>query len=154
VQVHEMALVDARRCGVDDDEHFRGKIVTAAIEDHARDVNGFSFLWMRAFVKVKRSEAMLAVNDEEFFFWLLQMADGLVSVKGLETQLLRREKEHGSWDGWLVDGRFVEIADRLYLRTRKGALEGFFTALNLRDELGHVVLWRNSLRLDLFPFVV
>src|SRR6185503_17461288 len=39
VEVDEVALVDARRRGIDDDEHLRREVLAAPVEDHARHVD-------------------------------------------------------------------------------------------------------------------
>ena len=61
---------------------------------------------------------MLAVDDQKLFVGLLKVADGLVSIQRLETELLRCEEQHRSRDGRLRDRSFIKVADGLDLRTR------------------------------------
>src|SRR2546430_8350845 len=71
------SLIDARGGGVDDDEHFGSKVVATTVKDDARDENRFGFIRMSAFIEAEGGEAMLAIDDEEFLFGLLQVTDVL-----------------------------------------------------------------------------
>src|SRR5207248_525942 len=104
-----MALIDARGCGVDNDEHLRGKVVAAAIENDARHKDGFGFIGVGALIEVQRGQAMLAINDQKFFFGFLQMANGLLAIEGLESQLLGSEEEDRSRNRGLAHSGLVEI---------------------------------------------
>jgi len=58
-------FVDARGRGIDDDEHFRGEVLAAAVENHARNLDVVAFAWALAQVELQRRHAMLAVDHEE-----------------------------------------------------------------------------------------
>src|SRR5205814_10574546 len=61
VEIDEMALVDARRRRVDDDEHLGGAILAARVEDDAGDVDSRSVLGPLLHVEVQRHEPVLPV---------------------------------------------------------------------------------------------
>ena len=86
-----MAFVNARWGRVDDHKHFSGEIIAAAVENDTRNEDGFGFIGMGAFIEIERGKAMLAIDDEEFFFGFLEMANGAVALEKLETQLLGSE---------------------------------------------------------------
>ncbi len=110
---------------------------------------------MRALIELQRGEAVLAVDDEEIIFRLLQPADPAAVVPDVEAQLLRREQQDRSGNGRLRDRRLVEVADGADLGAGKFPLEGLVAPLDAGDELGDVVFLRHFLGLDRFtPFVV
>ena len=65
VQVDEMALVDAGRGGIDDDEHLRGEVFALAVEDDARDMDRLGVLRMVLHVEVQRGQSVLTVDDQD-----------------------------------------------------------------------------------------
>ncbi len=91
VQIHQVALVDARRGRVDDNEHLSGKIIAAPIENDARHKDRFGFVGMRSLVESQRGQPVLPVNDQEFLLRFLEMTHRFISIQGLEPELLRRE---------------------------------------------------------------
>jgi hypothetical protein len=72
-----VALVDARGSGIDDDEHFRGEVLAAAVENHARNLDVVAFAWALAQVELQHCQPVLAVDDEELGARFLQVADVL-----------------------------------------------------------------------------
>src|SRR6266404_1419887 len=109
---------------------------------------------MSAFIEVQCRQAMLAVDDQELLIRILQLANGLVAILRLETQLLRGKKQYGSGYRRLADRRFIEITNRLDLGARDHSLECFFAPLDPPDKLRHVVLFGYLLRLDFLALVV
>src|SRR5262245_10078857 len=148
VQVHEVALVDARGRRVDDHEHLGGEVLALAVEHHAGDVQGLGLVRAVLLEEVERREPVLAVDHEEALARLLQVADVLELAQRVEAQLLGREQEHRARDRRLAHGRLVEILDGRDLRARDLALEGRVALLDLPDEDGHLVVAGDLLRLD------
>jgi hypothetical protein len=84
VKVNQVALVDAGRRGVDDDEHFRRKILASPVKNDARHRDIARILGMRVHEKLQRRQPMLAVNDQKFLARLLQLSDAGAIRPGLE----------------------------------------------------------------------
>ena len=143
-----MALVDARRRGIDDHEHLCRKIFAPPVEDHARHIDRFGFFGMRTLVELQRREPMLPIDDQEFLLRRLQFADRTSFIQRLEAQLLRRKQQDCAGDRRLRDCRLVEIANLFHFRARKLPLKCFFVALDAGDELRHVIVFSGFLGRD------
>ena len=74
IEVDQVAFVDARRRGIDGDEHFGGEIFAAAVEDHAGDADGAGLGRMLVHVELQRGQAMLSIDDEKLLLRFGQMA--------------------------------------------------------------------------------
>ena len=147
-----MALVDARRRRVDDDEHLRREIFGLAVEDHARHVDRRRFVRALVHVELERGEAVLAVDDEELPLRRLEVARRFGGRP--EGQRLVREQQHGPGNRRLVDRRLVEVLDRPHLRLRHLALEGGVGPLDPRDERRDLVVLGRRLGGDLLALAV
>jgi hypothetical protein len=79
-----MALVDARRRRVDDDEHLGGEVFALAVEDHAWDMDGARVVGAMLLEELERREAVLPVDDEVLAARLLQVADVFEPADRLE----------------------------------------------------------------------
>src|SRR5581483_1890521 len=149
VEVDEVALVDARRGRVDDDEHLGREVFALAVEDDARDVDRTRLLGVGPAIEVQGGEAVLAVDDEVLAARVLQVAHVLEAAHRRERERLRGEQEDRAGNGRLARRRFVEISDRGDLRARKRSLERRVAALDARDELPDVVAFLDFLGRDL-----
>src|SRR5436190_21802978 len=97
---------------------------------------------------------MLAVDDKKFLLRFLQVPHRLAAFDGLEAQPLSGEQQNSPWYRWLADGSFVKVLNGSYFRAGEPALKSLFAALNTGDELCHIILRRQFLRLDLLAFIV
>src|SRR6266850_2257668 len=109
---------------------------------------------MRAFVKIQRRQTVLAVDDQELFFRLLQMADGPISIQGLEPQPLRSKQQDSSRNWRLADRSFIEIPNRPHFRAGEAALKSLFAVFDSGYELRHVIFRWQLLGLDLLALIV
>src|SRR5216684_2312796 len=109
---------------------------------------------MRAFVEIQRRQAVLAVDDQELFFRLLQMTDGRIAIQGLEPQPLGSKQQDSSRNWRLADRSFIEIPNRPDFRAGEPALKGLFASFNAGNELRHVIFRRQLLGLDFLALVV
>ena len=146
VEVDQVALVDARRRRVDDDEHLGGEVLALAVEDDARHVDALRLRRALLHVEVERGEAVLPVDDEVLALRLLEVAHVGEGLHRLEPQAVGREEQHGARDGRLADGGLVEVLDLADLRAAHLALEGAVGPLDLADEVGDLVARRRPLR--------
>src|SRR6266571_2000964 len=74
VQIDQVALVDARRRRVDDDEHLGGEILAAAVEQDAGHADVRRIVRALVQVELLRGEPVLAVNDQVFGRGLVERA--------------------------------------------------------------------------------
>src|SRR5918992_4231623 len=93
VEVDEVALVDTRRRGIDDDEHLGGEVLAAAVEDDARHVDRGGVVGTLVQVKAQRREAVLAVDDQVLRARLAQAPRAAAAVSA-EVQPLGSEQQH------------------------------------------------------------
>ena len=149
-----MALVDAGRSGIDDDEHLCGKVLGAAVEYDAWNVNAVAFAGALPKIEVQGSQAMLAVNNQELGRRILQVSDALLRPEGLEVEPLMGEQQHRAGDRRLVDRHFVEILQGPHLGARELALKGRVAVLDAGNELRDFVALRDHLRRDLLPLAI
>src|SRR5437660_169629 len=153
VQVDQVALVDARRCGIDDYEHLGGEILAPAVENHTRDIDGFRVVRALVQVEAEGRKPVLAVDDEELGLRLRQLADP-VGTGCLEAQFFRGKQQYRSRDGRLGDRRLIKVLELAHLGPGKGSLEGAVGALDFGDELGDLILVGDTRRDDLLAFAV
>src|SRR5882724_1581529 len=153
VEIDEVALVDARRRGADDDEHLGGEVFAARIEDDAGHVDRRGIVRPLLHVEVQRSQAVLPVDDQVLRARLRDRA-GRATVARAEIEALGSKEQHRSRDRRLRDGGLVEILELLHLGARERALEGLVVALDLGDELRDVVVLRNPRGRDLLALPV
>src|ERR1043166_6796675 len=153
VQVDEVALVDARGRRVDDHEHLGGEVLAAPVEDDARHVDGGGVVGTLVQVEIQRREAVLAIDDQELGAGLVDRTGAAVAA-GTEGQPLGGEQQHRSGDRRLRHRGLVEVLQLAHLAPRDGALERRVGALDAGDELGDVVVFRDSPRLDLLALAV
>jgi hypothetical protein len=85
VEIDEVAFVDARGRGVDDDKHFRREIFATSVEDHAGDTDGFGLFGVGAHVELERGEAVLSVDDEKLLGGLLEFSHAGAVGPGFEV---------------------------------------------------------------------
>ena len=142
VEIDQVALVDARRRRVDDDEHLGGEVLAPPVEDDARDADGGGVVGALLHVEMQRCEPMLAVDDQVLGRWLVNGARAAVSA-GTEGEPLRGKQQHRARNRRLRDGRFVEVLELLYLGARQRTLKRLVVALDLGDELSNVVVLRH-----------
>src|SRR5262249_11286216 len=154
IEIHEMALVDASRRGVDDHEHFGREILAPAIKNHARNMNVLGIIGMSGFVKRERRQSMLPIDDQEILLRLLKTAHAAAILPGFEAQLLWRKEQDRSRYGRLRHRRFIEVADGADLAAGKLPLECLFASLNFRDELRDIILFLHLLCLDLAALLI
>src|SRR5918992_5109418 len=93
VEVDEVALVDTRRRGIDDDEHLGGEVLAAAVEDDAGHVDRRRVVGTLVKVEVERREAVLAVDDQVLRRGLVQDSGPALAV-GPGAQGLGGEEQH------------------------------------------------------------
>src|SRR2546425_7835127 len=105
-----MALIDASGRGVDDHEHFGGKIFAAAIENDARNMNVLGVVRMGPLKELERGQTMLPIDNQKVFLRLLEPPDAAAILHHVKTELLRREEQDRARNRRLRHGRFVEIA--------------------------------------------
>ncbi len=142
VQIDEVALVDARRRRVDDDEHLGGEVLALAVEDDAGHVHRLGLGGALLHVEVERREAVLAVDDEVLATRLLEVAHVVERLYRLEAQHVGREQQHRAGDRRLAHDGVVEVADRRNLAAGQLALERRVRVLDLGDEAGDLVVRR------------
>ena len=147
-----MALVDARRGGIDDDKHLRSEVLAAAIENDAGHADGGGVLRPFLHVEVQRREAVLAVDDQALGGRLRQVPRAVAI--GAEIQLLAGVQQHRAGDRRLRHRGFIEIGELAHLGARQAALEGAIRTLDLGDELGDIVVLRDARRRDLLALAV
>src|ERR1041385_754240 len=109
---------------------------------------------MRSFVKTQRSEAVLAIDHQEFVLRLLQMTDGFISIQSLEAQSLGSKEQNRSWNWRLANGCFVEVSNGLHFCAGKPALKSLLASFDSGNELRHVVIGREFLSLDLLTLII
>jgi hypothetical protein len=148
-----VALVDASRRRIDDDEHLGREILAPAVENHARHVDRRGFGGMLLQVEAQCSKPVLAVDDQIPGGRLLEVPHR-VAVGRAEAQRLGGEQQHRSGDRWLADRHLVEVAQRPHLGPGELALEGLVGALDARDELGDFVVLRNRMGRDFLALAI
>src|SRR5688572_12065076 len=153
VEVDEVALVDARRRRIDDDEHLGGEILAAPVEDDAGHVDGPRVVGTLVQVEAQRREAVLAIDDQVLGRGLAQAAGRAVAV-GAEVEALGGEQQHRAGNRRLRDRRLVEVLELAHLGARQRALEGVVVALDLGDELRDVVVFGDAAWSDLLVLAV
>src|SRR6185436_2337239 len=104
-------------------------------------------------VEIQRREPVLAVDDQELRAGLVDRAHAAVAVRA-EGQPLRGEQQHRSRNRRLRHRGLVEVLELAHLSARDGALERGVGALDAGDELGDVVVLRDSPGLDLLALAV
>jgi hypothetical protein len=72
IQIHEVALVDPRRSGIDDHEHLGREVLAPAIEDDTGDLDAPGLIRMGPVVELQRGQPVLSVDDQVFLLRLLQ----------------------------------------------------------------------------------
>ena len=140
VEVDEVALVDARRRRVDDDEHLGREVLALAVEDDARHVHGLRLGGALLHVEVERGETVLSVDDQVLPAGLLEVPHVVEGPDGREGELVGREQQDGARYGRLAHRGVVEVANRGDLAARHLALERGVGVLDLGDEAGDLVV--------------
>src|SRR5258706_6629778 len=153
IEVDEVALVDPRRGGVDDDENLGGEVLAAAVEQDAGHVDGRGVVGTLVQVEVERREAVLAVDDQEFRGRFAQRADAALAARA-KRQALGGEEQHRAGNRRLRNRRLVEILELPDLGAGDRALESVVVALDLGDELRDVVVLRDAAGRDLLALAV
>src|SRR5712692_9049233 len=91
VQIDQVALVDARRRRVDDDEHLGGEILAATVEQDAGHADVRRIVRALVQVELQRGEPVLAVDDQVLGRGLVERARAAALAARTEAQSLGGE---------------------------------------------------------------
>src|SRR5215831_13052159 len=106
-----MRSIDAGLRGIDGHEHLCREIAGLAVKDDARDFYLIEQGGVLPSEKLESRKPMLAVDDEETGFRILQIPNRFILTKRPEFQNVFREKQDTPRNRRLGLGRLIEVND-------------------------------------------